>query len=76
MVLKIDVQGFEQAVINGLGSAIDQVDLIFLESSWLAASSVAVALDLVARATRWSPVGDVLYGADLCLEMPRSKGAE
>ena len=69
VVLKIDVQGYEEQVIRGLGESLADVDMIFLESSWISRTSIAIALELCERALKWIPVNDVLWGADLCLLM-------
>jgi FkbM family methyltransferase len=68
LVVKIDVQGYEQKVIEGLGKYLEQVRCLCLESTWFDIDSIAVALELVRRSKRFEVVNDVQFGADLFLE--------
>lgn len=68
-LLKIDVQGFEQAVINGLGDIIHNVKAILIEASWLDWHSVKVIFSLVENYgyKHVGVVNDMFAGADLFL---------
>ena len=72
-VLKVDVQGYEAAVLRGLGDELARFDMIFAESSWMERTSVEAGLQLTGRALHWEVINAVYWGADLCCYMtPRA----
>jgi FkbM family methyltransferase len=66
-LLKIDVQGAEKDVIEGLSNNLDAVSALVIESSWLDVGSIEIGLFLVKQFDELSILNDVTYGADLLL---------
>jgi FkbM family methyltransferase len=73
LIIKIDVQGFEAEVIEGLGAHLQQVDALLLESSWLSLKSIQAAIQLADDGWDIQVVSRLSGGADLLLRNPRSR---
>ena len=68
IVIKIDVQGYEEQVLRGLMDYKNIVHSMFLESSWLYPNTIETAFDMYKKCKRFEAVNSVQYGADLYIK--------
>jgi len=67
-IIKIDVQGFEDEVIKGLGLEVDKVGGYLIESTWLDYGSIEAINTLInVKYNKIGVINDVFGGADLLL---------